>query len=238
MRRGALAVGVLLLALGGPGVAQDGGPATAMPDLDQPIAPPANGALPDEALPNRTIAADEDAGRLVAAPLLTVDQDRLFTESAWGKRALLAFEENGRRIAEDNERLAEQLSAEEALLTRQRAGMEPGAFRQRAEAFDTRATTVRRERAQAVQELNAGLDADRTAFYQAALPVMGALMQQRGAVAVLDRRTVFVSLDAIDITSDLISRLDATLGEGPAPTQAPPPDDAPGEDAPEIGPGD
>ena len=43
---------------------------------------------------------------------------------------------------------------------------------------------------------------------------MGEMMISRGAVVVLDRRTVFVSLDAIDITGDLIEELDEALDDG------------------------
>lgn len=218
MSRGTLRTGLLCLAVasGCAAWAQDTDAPPAIPDLAQPVTPSADAPAADEAMPNRTIEADADTPRYIVAPVLTVDQERLFTNSAWGRRAQRELEENGRRIAEENERLADQLSAEEAQLTQQRATLDPAEFRKRAEAFDSRATTIRRERAQAVQDLNAGAEADRTAFYQAALPVMGELMQQRGAVAVLDRRTVFVSLDAIDITSDLIAELDLALGEGPA----------------------
>ena len=60
-----------------------------------------------------------------------------------------------------------------------------------------------------------------------------AVMQERGAVVVLDRRTVLLSADGIDITNDLIARIDAELGDGadqpaapPAPAPAPQPEDA------------
>ncbi|MBU3031001.1 OmpH family outer membrane protein [Paracoccus marinaquae] len=218
MRR-ILARGVLLVLLAAPvsALSQTTEPPPALPDLEQPVVEPeagADAAPADGAIPNRTIETGADAPRMAEAPLLTVDQERLFLESAWGRRAQSALEEKGRKIAEENETLAEQLSAEEAKLTEQRATLDPAEFRKLAEAFDSRATTIRRERAQAVQDLNTAADADRTAFYQAALPIMGEMMQERGAVAVLDLRTVFVSLDAIDITSDLVRRLDDRLGDG------------------------
>lgn len=193
-----------------------------LPDLPDPataIEPPADGeagggvAAPD-ALPAQTIETPPDETPRIGSPILTVDQERLFAESAWGLRAQQVLEDEGRAIAAENERLADQLSDEEADLTSRRAELDPAAFRQLAEAFDAKATAIRRDRAQAVQQLNARADAERSAFFQSALPVMGDLMQQRGAVSVLDRRTVFVSLDAIDITSELIERLDAELGDG------------------------
>ena len=168
--------------------------------------------LPPE-LPSRTIPTPADAKPL-AAPILTVDQDVLFDASDWGKRTQRVLDQEGSKIEAENERLAAQLSAEEATLTQQRGSLDPAEFRRLAEAFDTRATEVRRQRAQVVQDLNAWAESDRAAFYRAALPLMGEMMQERGAVAVLDRRTVFVSVDAIDLTQDLVVRLNAELGDG------------------------
>lgn len=211
----ARAVFLSLLAASPAWAQQPAEPPLPMPGLTAPE--PAGEGVAQEFIPNGTIATQTDAPPMTGAPLLTVDQDRLFVESAWGRRAQEEFEAKGNEIAEENEALAMQLQAEEASLTEQRSALDPAEFRRLADAFDSRATAIRRERAQAVQDLNAMIEADRTAFYRAALPVMGEMMQERGAVAVLDRRTVFVSLDAIDITSDLVRRLDAEIGDGAQP---------------------
>jgi Skp family chaperone for outer membrane proteins len=165
-------------------------------------------------LPSRTIQTPDDAAPVAGSPILTVDQDMLFTLSDWGKRTQRVLDEEGGKIEAENERLAAQLSAEETTLTEQRGTLDPAEFRRLAEAFDTRATEVRRQRAQVVQDLNAWAEADRAAFYRAALPQMGEMMQERGAVAVLDRRTVFVSMDAIDMTQSLVVRLNENPGDG------------------------
>jgi Skp family chaperone for outer membrane proteins len=197
-----------LLAL--PAAAQDMAPAG---DID-PAMPGVEPVAPQRDLPSGTIAAPDDDTAQQPAPVLTLDQDVLYFSSAWGQRAQARLEAEGDVIAAENERLTRLLSTEEAQLTAQRATLPPDEFRRRAESFDLRATTVRRERAQAVQALSDWAEADRVAFFRAALPVMGEAMQNRGAVAVLDRRTVFVSLDAIDITDDLIAALDAAIGDG------------------------
>lgn len=205
LRPVSLALALALLAAAGAGAQQ----------ADIPVLPEAQ-PKPDqvEALPSQTIHGATEPGAEITAPLLTVDQDRLYANSTWGKRALAMLDNEGSKIAAENERLATQLSDEESRLTAQRATMDPAQFRQLAEAFDRRATQIRRERAQAVQDLNDWAESDRNAFYRAALPVMGEVMKSRGAVAVLDRRTVFVSLDAIDITTDLVTQLDGELGDG------------------------
>lgn len=198
-RSGALGVVALLATLAGGAQAQAPEP--------QP-----EEAAPD--LPSRTIRSTDTGATQAVAPILTVDQLALFTASDWGKRTRRVLDEEGAKIEAENERLTAQLSAEEATLTQQRGTLDQAEFRKRAEAFDTRATEVRRQRAQVVDDLNAWAEADRDAFYRAALKPMGEMMQERGAVAVLDRRTVFVSLDAIDMTQDLVVRLNAQLGDG------------------------
>lgn len=205
----------ILLSLAVPAAAQDSPPLA----VDDGAAAPAD--LPGaEDLPNGTVPADLPGG-LAIAPVLTVDQDQLFLQSAWGQRVQAELEADGTALQQENDRLSEQLAREEAELTELRKTLDAAEFRQRAEAFDTRATEVRRERVQAAADLNAGAEADRAEFYKAALPVIGRVMQERGAVAVLDRRTVFISIEAIDITDDLILRLDQELGAGAPPAGTP-----------------
>lgn len=149
------------------------------------------------------------------APILTVDQERLFAESLWGKRSNIAMEAEGTAIIAENQRLDNELSKEEAELTELRKTLDAQEFRARADEFDTRATKIRRERALAVQELGARIDADQNAFYQAAAPILHEVMLRNQAVAVLDRRTVLAAVESIDITDELIAELDVRIGEGP-----------------------
>ena len=64
-------------------------------------------------------------------------------------------------------------------------------------------------------------DAERQRFFAAALPVMGQAMQDRGALVILDRRSVFLALEALDVTDDFIARIDAALGDGSGNAAAP-----------------
>lgn len=199
-----------------PAAAQD----ATVPDIPAPEIPPI--ATPP-VLPNSTIPSPEEAAE--SAPILTLDQEVLYLSSAWGLRAQARLEAKGEEVTAENDRLTQLLSSEEARLTEQRSTLPAAEFRELAESFDIRATRIRRERAQAVQDLNAWAEADRAAFFRAALPVMGQVMQDRGAVAVLDRRTIFVSLDAIDVTEQLVAALDDRIGdgEGVVPLPEPPP---------------
>lgn len=150
-----------------------------------------------------------------SAAILTLDQEALYRESLWGKRAQADLEARSRAISAENDRIAAQLEAEDDALTALRATLPEDEFRRRADAFDAKVQKVRQDRDQAGRDLLASADTDRTAFLNAALPVLTDLMRERGAVALLDRRTVLLSIDQIDVTAALIARIDAALGEGP-----------------------
>lgn len=219
IRTGLGLVAAVLMAL--PAAGQE----ASAPDIPAPEIPPI--ATPP-VLPNSTIPGPGEVAE--SAPILTLDQEVLYLSSAWGLRAQARLEAKGEEVAAENDRLTQLLSSEEARLTEQRSTLPAAEFRDLAESFDIRATRIRRERAQAVQDLNAWAEADRAAFFRAALPVMGQVMQDRGAVAVLDRRTIFVSLDAIDVTAQLVAALDDRIGDGEG--VVPLPEPPPSEDAP------
>ncbi|MEO1959831.1 MAG: hypothetical protein ABGW82_02440, partial [Paracoccus sp. (in: a-proteobacteria)] len=80
-----LAALFLGMAWAGGASAQDPAPSVPAP----PIAPvdriaPADGAGAEGGMPTRTIETPPDSPQMVAAPILTGDQNTLFTGSAWG----------------------------------------------------------------------------------------------------------------------------------------------------------
>ena len=167
------------------------------------------------------------------SPILTLDQERLFQETLWGKRAAARIEAASAELSAENRQIEAELTAEEKALTEQRATMEPEAFRAAADAFDEKVTDIRQRQDAKVRAIGQMQDAERQAFFTAAFPVIEEAVRSRGAVAVLDSRAIFLAADAIDITDALISQIDAALGEGTdapvsgEPAPAPQPD---GED--------
>jgi Skp family chaperone for outer membrane proteins len=148
--------------------------------------------------------------------ILTVDLERLYGESLWGKRALAELEDASRALQAENRRIEAQLTAEEKALTNRRPDMPAAEFRKLADEFDTRVTGIREAQDAKARDLTRQRDADRQAFLDAALPLMGEVMRSRGAVAILDNRAIFLSVKAIDATDDIRARIDAGLGPGPA----------------------
>ena len=150
----------------------------------------------------------------VLSPILTIDSERMFLESAFGRRVAQEIEQQGSVLAAENRRIEEDLEAEEQELTALRKTMEPEAFRALADAFDQKVQQIRQEQTAKGRALNNLLDQEREIFLGAAAPVLERLMRDAGAAVILERRSVFVSNSAIEITDDAISRLDETLGSG------------------------
>ncbi|WJS85622.1 OmpH family outer membrane protein [Paracoccus sp. TOH] len=183
-------------------------------------APRAPAGTDDHAVPPMVVETPPSEGEGVL-PVLTLDQETLYARSKWGQRVQGELELRGREIAAENDRLADQFAAEEQQLTVLRQTLPADEFRKRADEFDKRVVEVRRARDAAARELQVSADEERQAFFRAVLPVLAKLMQERGAVAVLDQRAIFVASQSIDITEALIERMDSTVGAGPVEPEAP-----------------
>lgn len=147
-------------------------------------------------------------------PILTIDSDRLYSESAFGKRVERDIETRTNALAEENRILEAELEAEERSLTEQRAELTPEEFRTLADAFDARVQTIRREREAHGRSVGTQLDEKRVRFLNAAAPILEDIMREAGAGVILERRSVFISANAIDITIAAIARIDSVLGDG------------------------
>lgn len=173
------------------------------------------------------LAGAEDA----PAPILTLDQDRLFLESDFGKAVIARERADTQALEQENRRIEAELVAEEQELTTLRATLTPEEFSARAEAFDAKVERIREEQDGKARRLTERRDQDRKAFLEVAVPVLGALLGDRGATVILDKNLVILSLSAVDVTDDAIARVNAALAqptlETPAPTPAPEPAPAP-----------
>lgn len=153
-------------------------------------------------------------GVVVQSPILTVDTDRLYSQSAFGLRVAREIDERGATLAAENRKIEAELTAEEQELTDKRATLTPEDFRPLADAFDEKVQNTRRVQEAKGRELSQLLEKEQIAFLNAAAPVLETLMRDAGAALILERRSVFLSANAIDITDDAIARIDAVLGDG------------------------
>jgi Skp family chaperone for outer membrane proteins len=152
------------------------------------------------------------------APLLTLDQDRLFLESDFGKATVEKERLATAALEQENRKIEAELVAEEQALTEARATITPEEFTAKAEAFDAKVERIRTEQDAKARQLTDGREKDRKAFLEIAVPVLGELLGDKKAAAILDKNLVILSLSAVDITDEAIARVNAALAEKPAST--------------------
>ncbi|WP_170846671.1 OmpH family outer membrane protein [Shimia haliotis] len=157
------------------------------------------------------VFAEEPAA---VSPILVIESDRMYTESLFGQRVSAELARLQADLIAQNAKMEESLTQEERDLTEKRKVMAADAFEVLAREFDDRVVGIRAEQDAKFARLADVNERERAVFIQAARPILSELMAEAGAAIILERRTVLVSNDSIDITQEAIRRLNSTLGEG------------------------
>ena len=158
--------------------------------------------------------APAQEGQLIRSPILSLDQDRMFATSDFGRRFDAALQADGARLEVENRRIESELEAEEKDLTQRRPAMSPEAFRALADAFDTKVQRIRTEQTAKARALAQRTEEAQRQFIAAARPVLEQLMIDAGAVVIIDPRSVVMSRSAIDVTDEAIRRINDSIGDG------------------------
>ncbi|MDZ7909433.1 MAG: OmpH family outer membrane protein [Gemmobacter sp.] len=159
-------------------------------------------------------AAPPAPPREVRSQIATIQPDQLFARTAFGMAMQARTSAASAALQDENRRIEAALEAEERALTDRRKTLPPEEFRTLAEAFDTKVEGIRAAQDAKGRALKRQAEEDRQRFFETALPVLADLMGEIGAVALLDKSGIVLSLDAIDITERAVTRIDAVLGDG------------------------
>ena len=143
--------------------------------------------------------------------ILVVDQEALFTGTEVGQQILKEIDDATSELLAENKRIENELIAEEQQLTELRATLSNEEFRSLADAFDEKTQSIRATQNQKSDAIGQSLETQRREYFQAIIPILGRIMQQERAIAILNKRTVLISLNAIDVTSRAIAQINAEL---------------------------
>lgn len=174
-------------------------------------------------------AASQEAPPPVS--VLVVDFDAALRDSA-AARAIRDAEIAARaELQERFDAMQQALEAEEARMVDLRRTMERADFDRLVVEFDTRVRAARRDAQQAGAALQARFAEAQAALAAAARPILDALMAERGAAVVIDRKATLAAAPALDVTDALLERLNARMpdAEGLLPPPAPLPPAPPAE---------
>lgn len=172
-------------------------------------------------------------GPVIRSPVLSLDQERLFAGSDFGKRLEAELQADGLILEAENRQIEAALEAEEKDLTERRANLDAAAFRVLANEFDEKVQRIRTEQAAKARALGERSETAQRAFLDTARPVLEQFMLDAGAVVIIDPRSVVMSRAAIDVTDEVIRRVNTIIGDGSDPDaeteDAPAPDPVPEE---------
>ncbi len=165
------------------------------------------------------------------SPILTIDSELVFASSDIGLNITQDLEFALEALVTENRRIEADLNAEEQELTRKRPNMNPEEFRALADAFDAKVRRIRSEQDAKERELQRRREAERQSFIEVIAPILTSIGRERGAIVILERRSVILSADSADITDEVIARINAALASGADPGDLAPADPGVGEEA-------
>lgn len=181
-RAARVAIGVILAALAGPALAQSA----------------AEDAAPEESRANLGL-------------VLIVSLERVRAQS----EAALSIESQAEAIRQQiQEQLGarqQALAAEEQALVALRRTLESDAFEARAARFEQQVRLLKKDRRDQADALRSALRVASDQMEAALRPILAELMAERGGSVLIDTRNVILSVKTLDITDEVIKRLDETL---------------------------
>lgn len=148
-------------------------------------------------------------------PVVVINQERLLSQTLFGRRIQREVEEAGAALVAENRQIEAQLTEEELRLTERRAEMTAEAFRPLAEEFDARVESIRAAQEAKSRALQAQAEAAQARFFEESLPLLIDVLRAREAAVLMDSRAVLLSVEGADITDAAIALIDARLGDGP-----------------------
>lgn len=149
------------------------------------------------------------AGAQERPSVLVIELERVFADSQAGQQMTESLRQQHDVFRASVARIQDELVAEEQSLTNQRASMSPKDFRILADSFDSKVRRIRLESdAKEAAFVTAGENARRQ-FNASVMPILEELRIERGAAMVVERRSIYVMDPSVDITQEVIARLDA-----------------------------
>lgn len=161
-------------------------------------------------------AALAQAAAPAAAPatsIIVVDMARVASDSAAGKSGQTQLKTKLDSLQARGKTLSDSLRTEEETLlkARQANTMAPEAFQAKVKDLQTKQNNARTELGNREQELQRSNAFVNQQIFNAVGPIIQAVMRERGATVVLARDAALAVSPALDVTAEVIRRLDAAL---------------------------
>ncbi|MDO9489936.1 MAG: OmpH family outer membrane protein [Sphingomonadaceae bacterium] len=160
-----------------------------------------------------TAALAQAAAPAPAASIIVVDMARVASDSAAGKSGQTQLKTKLDSLQARGKTLSDSLRTEEETLlkARQTNTMAPEAFQAKVKDLQTKQNNARTELGNREQELQRSNAFVNQQIFNAVGPIIQTVMRERGATVVLARDAALAVAPALDVTAEVIRRLDAAL---------------------------
>ena len=136
--------------------------------------------------------------------ILYLNQNKVYSESIFGKNLEEFFRDESKKLKEQNRQLTKELEIEEQRLTNEREGMPLDEFKILAKSFNTRVEKVRKAQKEKSDILKYKLEEQRTYFFNAVYPLLLEFVAKTNATGILDSSVVLVGNSKLDVTNKVI----------------------------------
>jgi Skp family chaperone for outer membrane proteins len=136
--------------------------------------------------------------------ILYLNQNKVYSESNFGKNLEEMFRNESKKLKEQNRQLTKELEIEEQRLTNEREGMPLDEFKILAQSFNARVEKVRKEQKEKSDILKYKLEEERKYFFNAVYPLLLEFVSKTNATGILDSSVVIVGNSKLDVTNKVI----------------------------------
>jgi Skp family chaperone for outer membrane proteins len=140
--------------------------------------------------------------------IIAFDRDKVFQNSEAGRVLDAKIQTLRDDLVAENDRIYADLEAEEKSLLTLKGSLSSEAFRLKADAFDTKVTAIRAEQKLKSETVQQAYDQGARTFEQSLNVVLTEIAREVGAVAVFERKQIYLMSGSIDISAEAIRRLD------------------------------
>lgn len=162
------------------------------------------GALAFTALPTVALAQ-------AAPPIVVVDMGRIAAESAASKSAEPQLKAKFESVQARAKTLGDQFRGEYENLQKAQPSMAKEAFQAKAKELQQRQVTAENEVRGKEQDYARSVQYVRQQILEAVNPIITAVMREKGASLALDRDVTLATAASLDVTNDVMTRLNAAL---------------------------
>ncbi|MGB8601514.1 MAG: OmpH family outer membrane protein [Rhizomicrobium sp.] len=166
--------------------------------------------------------ATPPAGGAPAARILMVDLRRVMAESKVGHDMQRQVEALNNQVSGDLKAEKASLQKEQVALQQQSAILAADVKARRIKDFETKVASFQDKVQKRGSMIQGGVMKAQSQIEQALGPVLQGVMRERGATILLDRSSVLLGINGIDMTSVVIQRLDMKMTSVKVELAAPP----------------